>query len=180
MSKIEKLVQETLSINGISCAPVPVEFIAGNADAKVSYETFDNADDISGMLFRDENKTVIAINSNHSSKRQRFTIAHELGHFFLHTGDLFVDRVARVNATTHFRNERSSLAVDKKEIQANNFAANLLMPKQFIYDDLTKILDRDKNISTDNLIEELSALFEVSSTAMGYRLENLGILVRQD
>lgn len=180
MSKIDNLVRNVLDENGITHAPVDVEIIARSADAKISFEDFDYVDNISGMLFRDDKRTVIAINSNHHPNRQRFSIAHELGHLYLHTGDLFVDRVTKINATRHYRNEISSLAVDKKEIEANTFAANLLMPKQFIYDEISNIFDEDENISIDALTSKLSSVFEVSTSAMKYRLENLGILVSQE
>lgn len=180
MRKIENQVEHVLEQNMIFEAPVAVEVIAGNEGIKVSYEDFDNVDNISGMLYRDEKQAAIAINSGHHSNRQRFSIAHELGHYFLHTGELFVDRIDRVNATRHFRNERSSLAVDRKEIEANTFAANLLMPKSFVHAEISKILEEKPSITGDELIDKMSVLFEVSSAAMTYRLENLGILVRQD
>jgi hypothetical protein len=50
--------------------------------------------------------------------RQRFTVAHELGHFFMHKKPI-VDR-ARVL--------RRSLQWDRKELEANVFAAELLTP----------------------------------------------------
>ncbi|USK87293.1 ImmA/IrrE family metallo-endopeptidase [Peribacillus asahii] len=51
----------------------------------------------------------ISVNKNHSRQRQRFTIAHELGHFLLHKGTaIHVDRNFRVN----FRNGASSQATD--------------------------------------------------------------------
>lgn len=180
MRKIEGLVQDILEENQIHNAPVDVQLVASHEGITISYGEFDNAENISGMLYRDNEKAAIAINSNHHVNRQRFSIAHELGHYFLHSGELFVDRVERVNAVRHFRNEISSLAVDKKEIEANSFAANLLMPKPFIVAEISKILDSSEDISADELIDDLSLLFEVSTAAMKYRLENLGIVLSQE
>lgn len=180
MSKIEDIVQSILEKCKIARPPIDVYSIARNASIEISDGDFDNTDNISGMLYRDDEHTAIAINPNHHPNRQRFSIAHELGHYYLHTGGLFVDRVDRVNATRHFRNEISSLAIDRKEIEANTFAANLLMPKSFIISEINNILEERENISAEDLIGILSDIFSVSGTAMAYRLENLGILVSQD
>ena len=70
---------------GIAEAPVPVEQIARRLGAQVTYEGFDG--DISGMLFRDEGRAVIGVNSRHAPTRQRFTVAHEIGHLEMHMPD---------------------------------------------------------------------------------------------
>ncbi|MGH3265723.1 MAG: ImmA/IrrE family metallo-endopeptidase [Trebonia sp.] len=65
--------------------------------------------------------------------RRRFTIAHELGHYFLHVSEtLHVDRAA------HFRlrSQLSSEGIDVTEIQANRFAASLMMPDEMILKDM--------------------------------------------
>ena len=68
--------------------------------------------------------------------RQRFTIAHELGHRALHPGrELILDVPVRVN----LRDKTSSMASDIEEIEANAFAATLLMPEQMIRDQLSQL-----------------------------------------
>jgi hypothetical protein len=68
----------------------------------VSYKTLD--DDLSGFLLRGGDRTIIGVNVAHPIERQRFTIAHELGHALLHEGDeLHVDHGFSVN----FRSPRS-------------------------------------------------------------------------
>ncbi len=69
-----------------------------------------------------------------STVRQRFTIAHELGHFFLHraSSTVFVDA-----APIFFRDESSSNGSQREEIEANAFAAELLMPEDAIRQRLT-------------------------------------------
>jgi Zn-dependent peptidase ImmA (M78 family) len=53
---------------------------------------------VSGILFRDGEHHVIGVNSAHPLARQRFTIAHELGHRALHPGrELILDVPVRVN-----------------------------------------------------------------------------------
>ncbi|WP_301176672.1 ImmA/IrrE family metallo-endopeptidase [Actinomadura geliboluensis] len=43
-------------------------------------------DDVSGMLVREPTRTVIGINQGHAATRQRFPVAHEIGHLQLHKG----------------------------------------------------------------------------------------------
>jgi len=112
---------------------------------------------------------VIAINPSHHANRQRFTIAHELGHFFFHSGIAeHVDRDFRINWR---RVEESASGVNWEEITANRFAAELLMPTRFMKSDLDKIPTVDKRTVT------LFALrHKVSPEAMKIRLSNLGIV----
>jgi Zn-dependent peptidase ImmA (M78 family) len=162
--------QELLKNVGINNPPIRVDRIAAKLNAQLSFEPFEGKDDISGILYRDDERTVIGINSTHSGARQRFTIAHEIGHLVLHKGDLFVDQAVRLN----FRDKRSSLAEDQQEIEANQFAAELLMPKDMIKREVEKCTV--KKVTTEaQLVTELARVFEVSEQAMGYRMFNLGI-----
>jgi Zn-dependent peptidase ImmA (M78 family) len=155
----------------ISSLPIPVDAIAGKLGAALSYEPFEGKDDISGMLFRDERRIVIGINSAHASTRQRFSIAHEIGHLRMHHGDFFVDKTVRLN-----RDARSSMAIDPKEIEANRFAAELLMPEKIITAATKKRLAKKRNITAEELIEGLADECQVSKQAMEFRLINLGII----
>lgn len=153
----------------IKAPPIPVEEIAEKLGATLSFEPFDG--DLSGMLFRNADRVVIGVNSSHTHVRQRFTIAHEIAHLRLHKGELFVDE-ARIN----FRDGSSSLAIKPEEIEANAFAAELLMPEVFLRDQLNAIAKRGRNTQGD-VIEKLARAFEVSTQAMEYRLNNLGLLL---
>lgn len=151
----------------IRSAPVPVEKIAEDLGAKLSFEPLEG--NVSGMLYRDGPVTIIGINSYHSNTRQRFTIAHELGHYLLHKGDVFVDR-------PFLRDSKSSLAIDKQEIEANQFAAALLMPEELVTEEFIDLIEKRKISSPDILIEELASHFEVSIQAMTIRLQTLELL----
>jgi Zn-dependent peptidase ImmA (M78 family) len=164
---------ETLNIDQI---PIPVEEIAYKLNIKISYEPFEG--DLSGLLYRDNLDTIIGVNSNESDKRQRFTIAHELGHFILHEGDqLHVDHNFKVN----FRDSISSQGSKLIEIEANAFAASLLMPEALVREAYeTAIPNGVDPFSDDDHSEEvtlLAKLFNVSKTAMLIRLGKLGLLV---
>lgn len=75
----------------------------------------------------DSGKGTIGFNPTESKTRQRFTIAHELGHFELHKQDsgLFVDKEFKML----FRDQNSSSGEIRKEQEANAFAAAILMPE---------------------------------------------------
>src|SRR6266508_6143231 len=72
--------------------PVPVEKIAEKLGVAIVVETLDR--NVSGLLFRQGDTQAIGVNAAHPMVRQRFTIAHELGHFRLHPGkELILDHV---------------------------------------------------------------------------------------
>jgi Zn-dependent peptidase ImmA (M78 family) len=80
----------------------------------------------------------------------------------------------------NLRDEVSAMASDVEEIQANAFAAALLMPREFLLERLglyvTKVQNSAKSLSREDLIGQLGREFDVSAEAMGYRLINLGVL----
>ncbi|HEY4248477.1 MAG TPA: ImmA/IrrE family metallo-endopeptidase [Lacunisphaera sp.] len=109
------------------------------------------------------------MNANHSEARQRFTIAHELGHFFLHAGDpVFVDQ-----SFVMMRDTASSEGEKVEEREANLFAAELLMPAKLIVKEVEDMDDID--IVDDGKIGRLADKFGVSVQAMSFRLANLGV-----
>jgi hypothetical protein len=102
----------------------------------------------------------IWVRRDESLTRRRFTIAHEIGHHFLHSdGATVLCRAADV--------DQSEDAARLKERQANRFAAELLMPEPVV----RERVERD---GPD--VEELARIFDVSPIAMAYRLVNLDIL----
>ena len=153
---------------GIEKPPVPVESLAERQGAQISYSPFEG--DLSGMVFRDDAKVIIGVNSLHHPNRQRFTIAHELGHMLLHTGqEIHVDRTYRVN----LRDDLSSQAVSPEEIEANTFAATLLMPEEMLIEDLR---GQEIDFENEDQLRTLAAKYEVSLQAFNLRLINLGLI----
>lgn len=152
--------------------PIAVEQLARDAGGVISYQPFE-AEEISGLLYRVAGSApVIGVNSNNPKFRQRFTIAHELGHLTLHHGhDLILERLVRLN----FRDATSSTASDEEEIEANQFAAALLMPTDFLRHSLM-ILLQGRPLSDLEVVRRLAKRFEVSQSAMEYRLTSLGML----
>jgi Zn-dependent peptidase ImmA (M78 family) len=89
-------------------------------------------DDLSGLIQNvGDDRFEISVNARHSDTRQRFTVAHELGHYVLHRfliGDGNADDCAyRSNGA--FKNNKIG---PRQETEANKFAANLLMPAEAI------------------------------------------------
>ena len=161
---IKKKAAQVLQEFGASEAPIPVEDIAHWLGAHVRYSPFDG--ELAGMLVRGEGDTVIGVNSLHHVNRQRFTIAHECGHLLLHKGDVHIDRSFRVNR----RDSVSSQAIDPKEIEANRFAAEILMPSEMLLEDL---VEYDIDVEDENQIRELARKYGVSVQAMTHRITNL-------
>lgn len=89
--------------------------------------------------------------------RQRFTIAHELGHYALGHKDSPRDRPSSFGTGVS----------DPLERAANQFAAELLMPAESV-----RSAVRSGRFSS---VEQLAKAFLVSKVAMGYRLTNLDI-----
>lgn len=176
--QISNLVNNLLIQNKINSAPVPVKEIAENLGAKVIFEP--NDDDLSGFLLRDKSHIVIGVNSTHSLVRQRFTIGHEIGHFLLHSQENFhIDRSyegfnRRIVKDKFERNKDSATGADKIEREANQFAAQLLMPTDFIQKDMLKLGRID--LLHDVKLEKLSSDYGVSLQALMYRLNNLGYI----
>ena len=109
--------------------------------------------------------------SSNAPVRQRFTIAHELGHYLLHTQgaeEVHIDRLFEIK----FRDEQSSRGTDLDEQEANFFAAELLMPRQFIKDDVEKVKQLD--LEDGKVLAQLSNKYEVSTQALLFRLPNVG------
>jgi Zn-dependent peptidase ImmA (M78 family) len=153
--------------------PVDVHRAAGICGLSVVYDRFDG--ETSGLLWQhDDGTKVVGVNSGHSPARQRFTIAHEIGHALLHLGDgddveVFIDKPREVL----FRDAVSSRATDPREIEANAFAAELLMPVALV----RSTFDEQVQQATDEkLVQLLADRFGVSRTAMAYRLVNLSLM----
>lgn len=152
-----------LKSSGVKGLPVPVDSIARQCKVAVQYIPLD--DEISGMSFIKNGAAVIVVNSAHHPNRQRFTLAHELAHHVLH--EAYLTKNVHVDTAVLQRNEKSSEGTDGKEVEANTFAAELLMPKA-----LLKAFGR-VDVNDDAKIAEIARQFKVSPTAMAIRLENI-------
>jgi Zn-dependent peptidase ImmA (M78 family) len=157
---------------GYTSKNLPVDVSQIIKDKNIVLSEVKLQDDISGVLDTRKNP-VILINSTHSPQRKRFTMAHELAHFLLQSNqsDVFMD------SKMYFRSSFSAEGKYDVEKQANRFAAELLIPTNI----LLEIMDEDSNLAQitddEDIINELSARFDVSSTAFAIKLS--GILKAQ-
>lgn len=111
--------------------------------------------DISGYLRREAGGWKIGVNSLHHPNRQRFTIAHELGHYFLHRSE------GNFEDTILFRR---AYQLNKKEVEANEFASKLLMPTGEFRRELA---------ANDYNITSVARVFGVSGAAAEYRNDSV-------
>ena len=142
--------------------PVDPVVIANRLGIRVSNAVFSDSS-LSGMIAQRGDKKLLLVNSNDSAERKRFTIAHELGHSILHldTEGEFVD-----SATDLFRTEISPNGkTHLQEVEANAFAAALLMDAELV----KKLWDNCKSL------DQMAKAFMVSESAMGIRLNTLGL-----
>jgi len=133
-------------------------FIARQLGLNVYSAELENS--LSGMIakMRPDEEPDIFLNSNHAPVRQRFTCAHELGHYFQ-----VKDLPENAPTYVHKRDSRSACGVYEEEVYANGFAAELLMPASEVV--------RLRNIGSD--VYHLAKRFQVSVDAMTNRLNAL-------
>lgn len=128
------------------------------------FEHLDNAD---GKIIRGKTRTIIKVNSSIPyPSRIRFTIAHELGHYFLH--DKLEVHNDNANTLSWF-NIESQMKRGLQEFEANDFASELLMPENVF-----RRFIEGKPFGP-NLIKELSERFNTSLTSVVYRMLTLDI-----
>ena len=142
--------------------PVPVYDIARSEGIEVSEEPMMYA----GRIFKVNNKYKIVIDADDMKTRQRFTLAHELAHYYLHKH--IIDKKSR--GTPHGGIKDNSLYrgdLDTAlEVDANQFAAELLMPLEEIY----KVIKSYEKNDQDITITKIAEIFNVSKSALRMRL----------
>jgi Zn-dependent peptidase ImmA (M78 family) len=166
---IEFEARRLLENNAVPRPPIPVGELAVALHIDVRYSV--GNDDVSGALIRSDDSVVIAVNSAQHENRQRFTIAHEIGHFLLHKGTrVHFDDDFRVN----YRKADTTGAATVDEMEANWFAAALLMPENFLKKDWLRL--RLETHAALGAIQSLAVRYKVSPKAMELRLVNLGFI----
>jgi len=150
--------------------------VAKGEDINVIFSNFDyfledNSSLEGALIINDKGKFIIINDNPHLSERRKlFTFAHELGHYFLHAKDKskfeHQDTIGTFRRDSHW---------DFFEYEANQFAAELLMPRKKIEEFV-----KGRKKETIWMISDLLAkIFNVSSIAMKYRLKNLGYIPQE-
>ncbi len=130
-------------------APIQVEKIITGLDIRL--EDLPSGSRLSGEALYEHGEPIVRVNRSESARRQRFTLAHELGHLLFHP------------ITTHHR-DSEYLNNGPLEIEANAFAVALLMPAWLVWDVACQV-GVDENV--------LAGVFDVSYQAMVYRKRQL-------
>lgn len=154
---LESLTSNILLNNDLYKIPVNILKIAKSNDIAV-YKADLEKKILGAIRYDKQNKKyTILLNEKQSYEQQRFTLAHELGHFFLHkkileSEELHVDIMYKIE--------------DEQEAEVDYFAGALLMNKLL----LEKMYEKNQSI------RELAEMFEVSISVMTIRLDTLGLI----
>lgn len=141
---------------GITYPEIGLAGLAELLDIQVAYGDLNIGDgkEYDGAIKKDKDsaRSIILINSNRPVERQRFTLAHELGHFFLHSKK--GETLYRLDETDYLED------IEAVETEANYFAASILMPeRQFM-----------ERVRRGERIEDIADFFGVSLKAAVVRL----------
>lgn len=153
--------REILDINALTSAPIDVNGICLKEQIKVHCTSLVGLEDqtsrpISGLIYVDKKtkRKMIFVNDKDIEPRRNFTIAHELGHYFLHIPD---DDNGVIISFRGLKNER--------EREADIFASELLMPKNLVKEEYDKL--------PFPTVSYLASLFNVSKMAMEIKLQEM-------
>ena len=161
--EIENIASKVLAESSLDRLPIDPVTLANKHGIKINNAIF-SEENLSGLIAKRGETVTILINQKDSPARKRFTIAHELGHHFLHLSEdgEFVDSILDLYRTievseTHYL----------KEVEANMFAAALLMPKDLV---------KEEFLRSSGDVSYLTKRFNVSETALMFRLKKLRLL----
>ena len=163
-TKAEKLLREC----GVRTTPVRIEKIAKSLGAQLRYSPLD--EELSGMIYIKGDTPIIGVNSLHHPNRQRFTIAHEIGHLVLHRDEIIDSVHVDKKFPVMMRDQNSASGTERMEIEANQFASELLMPS-FL---LTVMLKENSfDIDDEEPLKQLARKFRVSKQALEFRIRSI-------
>jgi len=129
-----------------------------SGEMKKAFEAL-GRDDVSGFLMKENETYTIFVNMNEPIYRQRFTIAHEIGHFIL-------KHLEGEEISISFRDEHSKTGSDPKEVAANSFASELLMPREIV----------EHLFMMSGSVSSVAKEMGVSAMSAEFRLRKLGLI----
>lgn len=165
--EIEKSAMEILQQHGLFSLPIDPVTLANKEGIKVHNAAFSD-DGVSGMVARRGKNISMLVNQSDPPYRKRFSIAHELGHHFLHLtedGEIVTKKIDLFRV--YLKPEDKDDEEKRRDVEANQFAAALLMPETFVKDFYEK-----KSLN----LKQMAKIFNVSEEAMGIRLEVLRLI----
>ena len=168
MDNLAKNILEKYDLLELPVDPFKLARIENIDIYNASFKKMDG-DYVLGAIHKDENENIsIYINERDAYTRKRFTLAHELGHYYLGHLNCHANQIVELERNAGY-NANNTL-----EIQANQFAASLLMEKNSVIE-YYNILKKS-NHTFSYILTTLADIFGVSQQAMNFRLKNLGLL----
>jgi Zn-dependent peptidase ImmA (M78 family) len=150
---------------------LPVDVRAIAEELGVTVADVDLSDDVSAVLVTKDKQAIIGVNRAHHPNRQRFSIAHEIGHLLLHAQNAGTQTFIE-STSVFFRDGRSSDGSELREIEANAFAAELLMPEHRLRNELRS---QRLDLLDEDAMKPLAQKFGVSVQALNIRIARLGL-----
>ncbi len=156
-----------VAIPGLNCGRVVEHLLAEGSKV----EPFDDpAEPLAGFLYFAGNFGHAFVDADDILPRRRFSAAHELGHAVLHR-----ERMGRYRADSKKTLLEDDDSMDELEREANQFAAELLMPEAVVRARAAEFESFHGCCPLGVLNYRLAAELLVSREAMRYRLKNLGV-----
>lgn len=154
-----EMARKLLKENRIKKPPVDLKAIL-NKKGYMYLEMDNFLDSVDAIFVNKDGKIYAAVNAKHHVYRQRFSLAHELGHITLCHGEPYYNSCTSLNNPVikkpHFPIESIF------EVEANIFAGELLVPLDILKIEIKKTRD----------FQELSKIFMVSKEVVGIAINN--------
>ena len=133
---------------------INLEVIAWDNDALIKVRPLSGCE---ARIVGNGNKGIISINAESGQPRQRFSAAHELGHWMLHRGESFMCRSEDIG------NPQGNTS--QKEREADNFAADLILPHYMLRQSVKQFAKMDFET-----VRDIADAYSTSLTATSIRL----------
>ncbi len=155
IEKAAKRLRKRYDVEGI----IDLEEIVYSMDGMISVADIPNEKEIHGGSLRvnKDGSFEIILSPFTSKNRDRFTVAHEIGHLVLHTNQ---------SKNQHYR-----YGSNQAEVEANKFAGALLMPQEDYIDAVDRFVDKNGMVD----LQKLANYFQVSVDAVRVRGEYLRV-----
>lgn len=139
---------------------ISIDLLVSWLDAILIKEPLKNSD---GRIIQGKRKSIIKINSTLPKARQNFALAHEIGHLVMHNKQVEVHN-ENTNTLNWFKETEKKMKRGIQELEANEFAVELLMPASIFYEEA-----KNQPFSPE-LLKRLSDKFgtSISSIALRY------------
>jgi Zn-dependent peptidase ImmA (M78 family) len=152
--KARQLANDSQSILSPIVLKSVVDYLKKDLGVAIHFKMLDMSERYSGQYIRVDNVVGIVCNKKHHSNRQRFTVAHEIGHFVL-------DHQFKVREHQEIINLKTKTPIER---EANIFAAELLMPK----DHLIEFIKTTPGVT----VPDIARHFQVSDDALWFKIES--------